>query len=141
MIMGIGADLLRIERIARMGERNGRIMLDRMLAAPERAALAGLGDHPADWPGCAARIAALVAAKEAFFKALGTGLVMPLRWADVAVGGPRVAPTVTLSGAAAAAFSAQGGTACRLTLSATQDFILATVALFGRGATTGNTYA
>jgi holo-[acyl-carrier protein] synthase len=75
-------------------------------------------------------VAALVASKEAFFKALGTGLVQPLRWVDVAVGGSMRAPTLCWSGAAAAALAALGGVSARLSLSGDKIFTLAAVILF-----------
>jgi phosphopantetheine--protein transferase-like protein len=129
-ILGLGCDMLRIERIARLGRRSGHLVLDLMLAPAERRALAGYGDSAADWPGCAPRIAALVSAKEAFFKALGTGLVQPLRWVDVAM--TRTRSTFDLQGAAAAAFAALGGVVCHLTICSDTIFVLSTVIILGR---------
>jgi holo-[acyl-carrier protein] synthase len=146
-ILGLGSDLLRIERIARLGRSHGSLVLDRMLAPAERLELDGYGDRPADWPGCAPRIASIVAAKEAFFKALGTGLVQPLRWADVAVGRPALC-TLTLRSAAQAAFAALGGAALRLAICGDSSFVLATVIILGHPITghearilTGDTHA
>jgi holo-[acyl-carrier protein] synthase len=120
-VIGLGSDLLRIERIARLGLRHGAMLLDRMLAPAER------GDVASEWPDCAPEIAALVACKEAFFKALGTGLVMPLRWADVAVR----RSSLTLSGASADAFAARGGRETAVSVSGGDGFVLATVLLLG----------
>jgi holo-[acyl-carrier protein] synthase len=120
-IIGFGSDLLRIERIVRMGARNGKLLLDRLLAPAE------IRNDDTDWR----HIAALVACKEAFFKALGTGVVRPLRWADVAIGGTRITPTVALTGASAKAFADRGGSQCWLTIAADKTFILATVTLLG----------
>jgi holo-[acyl-carrier protein] synthase len=126
-IVGLGTDLLRIERIARLGARHGTMLLDRLLAPQERQALGGRGERAADWPLCAPDIASLAAAKEAFFKALGTGLVAPLRWADVTVQRAGLA----LAGASAAAFAALGGTRSSLSLTRADGFVLATVLLLG----------
>jgi holo-[acyl-carrier protein] synthase len=123
-IIGFGSDLLRIERIIRMGARNGKLLLDRLLAPAE------IHGAETDWR----YVAGLVACKEAFFKALGTGVVRPLRWADVSIGGGRINPTVALDGAAAKIFADIGGSECRLTICADRTFILATVTLLGRAA-------
>jgi holo-[acyl-carrier protein] synthase len=56
----------------------------------------------ADRPDRAAALAARFAAKEAAFKALGTGWGQGVRWTDVAVrGGGRTAPELVLEGRAA----------------------------------------
>jgi holo-[acyl-carrier protein] synthase len=120
-IIGFGSDLLRIERIIRMGARNGKLLLDRLLAPAEHR------EGETNWR----YVAGLVACKEAFFKALGTGVVRPLRWADVAIGGTPICPTVALDGAAAKVFADMGGSECRLTICADKTFILATVTLLG----------
>jgi len=121
-IIGLGNDLLRIERISRMGARNGEMLLQRALHPAERAETGAQ-----DWR----RVAAILASKEAFFKALGTGLVAPLRWVDVIVSGLARAPTLFLTGETAAAFATRGGISSVLTLCGDEVFMLATVILFG----------
>lgn len=76
-VLGVGCDIVGIERIARMAQRNPAIFLGRIFGEQERAAL-GL---EMDWRRCARH----VAAKEACFKALGSGLIGAMRWSDVQV--------------------------------------------------------
>jgi holo-[acyl-carrier protein] synthase len=121
-IIGLGNDLLRIERIRRMGARNGQMLLQRALHPAERAET-----DAADWR----RVAGILASKEAFFKALGTGLVQPLRWVDVIVSGLKRAPKLVLTGETATAFATRGGISSVLTLCGDEVFMLATVILFG----------
>jgi holo-[acyl-carrier protein] synthase len=123
-IIALGNDLLRVERIARMGARNGAALLQRLLTGEEQALVQSPNGAP-DWR----RVAACVASKEAFFKALGSGLVAPLRWVDVAIGGSLAAPHLTVIGAASSSCVALGATSCWLTLSVDDVFILATVIL------------
>jgi holo-[acyl-carrier protein] synthase len=125
-VIGLGNDLLRVSRIARMGARDGDLLLHRMLTPSERL----LAQPPAkagDWR----RVAAMIAGKEAFFKALGSGLIRPFRWLDIAIGGPYEAPTLHLTGSTARAFATLGGVSGRLTFSGDEVFILSTVILLG----------
>ncbi|HUX07867.1 MAG TPA: holo-ACP synthase [Acidobacteriota bacterium] len=102
MIVGVGIDIVEIARISRArGRWAGRFLrrlfthreLDYCLASANR-------DH---------RLAARFAAKEAAFKALGTGLAAGCRWHDVeVVPDERGAPALELSGAAADIASRRG---------------------------------
>jgi len=73
----VGIDLIEPERIARAAERWGDAFLDRIFTAEERAYCERMANP---WLHYAARFAA----KEAFSKALGTGM-SGLGWRDVAV--------------------------------------------------------
>jgi holo-[acyl-carrier protein] synthase len=64
VIVGVGIDLVEIERIKRLLGRNGEPFLDRILQADEQGARERNPEH----------IAGLFAAKEAVMKALGTGM-------------------------------------------------------------------
>lgn len=78
MIYGIGTDIVRIDRLRRALERHGERFALRILAETERA----------DWKVSAdpARfLAKRFAAKEAFGKALGTGVAVPATLHAVAV--------------------------------------------------------
>ena len=78
MILGIGADLVEVARVARLLERYGERFARRVLA-------------PAEWAGYRSSpnpevfIASRFAAKEAFAKALGTGLRAPVLLTSICV--------------------------------------------------------
>ncbi len=92
MIVGLGIDVVAVERVRRLVERHGRRFLDRCFCPGEVT-------RPAD----AEHLAGLLAAKEAAFKALGTGWDAGVGWRSVAVTRPGGrAPALELSGAAAA---------------------------------------
>lgn len=94
MIYGVGIDLVDVERVARLLDRHGA-----------RARLRIFTDD--EWRRCQASgsevlcLAARLAAKEAFSKALGTGIAQGVRWRDIEVtraAGSR--PTLRLHGEA-----------------------------------------
>ena len=96
MIHGIGVDVVSLERVARMHERWGERLERRLLDRSERGAL------PKESRSRLRRIALAVAAKEAFAKAMGTGLRWPASLHQIAVarddlGAPRYAPREALS--------------------------------------------
>ena len=93
-MLGIGTDIVEIERVRRSLEKWGQRLLDRLFT-PEEQALCGARHDPC--PCYAGRFAA----KEAVLKALGTGLA-GCRWTDVRIGAdPAGRPVVSLSGPAA----------------------------------------
>lgn len=77
MIYGIGVDLIEIDRIKQAIERNGQRFIDRLYTAEEQA-------YCIQRPLYAC-YAARFTAKEAFLKALGTGLRKGMRWRDIEV--------------------------------------------------------
>ncbi|QNM95574.1 holo-ACP synthase [Chitinimonas koreensis] len=79
MIFGIGTDLIEIARIGSAHARHGERFLARLLAPAEREEFAGVSD-PVRF------LAKRWAAKEAFAKALGTGIRPPVELAGIAVG-------------------------------------------------------
>ena len=92
VVAGIGTDIIEIERVARAAAKSGNRFLNRVFTAEELDLCLRRRDP---WPCLAARFAA----KEAVFKALGTGITA---WHDVEVTGGGNRPVgVTLSGAAA----------------------------------------
>ncbi len=92
MIVGIGLDLVSTERAREMLARHGERLLARCCAPGE-----------AQRPGDAAHVAGLLAAKEAAFKALGTGWGMGVGWRDAVVSRSAAgAPRLALAGGAAA---------------------------------------
>lgn len=107
MIVGIGIDVIEIDRIARAIERYGDHFLRRIYTDEERrycdAAAASRMQH----------YAARFAAKEAFSKAIGTGITRGFRFCDCGVVNlDSGQPVIVLSGALAERWST-----CRIHLS------------------------
>lgn len=78
MIVGIGTDITAVARLRRLYERHGEAALSHLLAASERADF----DRAIDKGRFLAK---RFAAKEAFAKALGTGLRAPAVLPNIAV--------------------------------------------------------
>lgn len=78
MILGHGVDLAEVERVRRSVERFGGRFLERVFTEGERA-------YAGDGPRCHEHLAARFAAKEAVFKALGTGWAQGVGWTDIEV--------------------------------------------------------
>jgi holo-[acyl-carrier protein] synthase len=78
VIYGIGVDLIEIERLAQAIARTGQRLIKRLYTDAEQAYCSR--QHPPH-----ACYAARFAAKEAFLKALGTGLRQHMRWRDIEV--------------------------------------------------------
>lgn len=95
MILGIGVDVVAIERISRsLVEGDGKF-IEQVFTEGERAACAGRADR-------ARALAARFAAKEAGLKALGTGWAQGLSFQQVeVVDGEGGRPELRLTGAAA----------------------------------------
>lgn len=77
-IVGHGVDLVEVSRIAKLLEEHGEQFLERCFTAEERVYGKGSRRY-------AEHLAARFAAKEATFKALGTGLSEGLAWTDIRV--------------------------------------------------------
>lgn len=96
MIVGIGSDLCNIDRIAASLERFGERFERRCFTEVERAKAAR---RPFTKAGTYAK---RFAAKEAFAKAVGTGIARGVHWRDIGVvNGPTGAPTLCLANGAA----------------------------------------
>ncbi len=78
MIYGIGTDIVAVARLREMWERHGEKALDRLLAEQERADFTRAADK-------GRFLAKRFAAKEAFGKALGTGIRPPAVLSAIAV--------------------------------------------------------
>ena len=78
MIVGLGIDLIEIERIKSIYLRHGSRFTHRILTDAEQVYVL----RPVD-PG--SRLAGRWAAKEAALKALGTGLADGIRWRDIEI--------------------------------------------------------
>src|SRR4026207_2440789 len=79
MILGIGIDIIEVERIAASYERFGERFLNRILHANE---VSYCLTHKVPGPFLAVRFAA----KEAISKGFGTGIGAQLGWQDMEVG-------------------------------------------------------
>lgn len=78
MILGHGVDLAEVERVRRSVGRFGDRFLDRVFTEGERV-------YAGDGPRRDEHLAARFAAKEAVFKALGTGWAKGVGWTDIEV--------------------------------------------------------
>jgi holo-[acyl-carrier protein] synthase len=78
MIAGIGTDVVHIDRIGKVLERHGQRFVARILTAEERVRFERTRAK-------ASHLAKRFAAKEAFSKAIGTGIRSPFRWHSVTV--------------------------------------------------------
>ncbi len=81
MIIGIGTDLVEVERIKKELASHGDKFIDMLFTESERT-YCTRADNVAIQAQC---FAARFAAKEAFLKALGSGLRGGLRWKDIEV--------------------------------------------------------
>lgn len=118
-------DLVQIRRVAGVLERRGERALARLFT-PAEAARCRASRSSAE------SFAARFAAKEAFFKALGTGWGRGVAWTEVeVVSAPSGAPSLRLHGAAARAAAERGVTRTHLTLTHTGEVAGAYVILEG----------
>ena len=110
MISGIGTDIVAIERFQRFVDENNSALLQRIFTEQERA-------YCSVRKNCAASYSARFAAKEAFLKALGTGLRDGISWHDIEVSHDRLGkPELILSGRAMELFLAHGLSSAFLSL-------------------------
>ena len=117
MIIGLGTDIIEIERIKKaVDKKNFR---DNVFTETEQVYCESRGKNSA------ASYAARFAAKEAFFKALGTGIVTQL--IDVEIfNDVRGAPKFFLRGKAKTLAESKGATKFFLSMSHSKDFATAT---------------
>ena len=121
MIAGIGLDMVQVERMKKW--RSNRGLLERYFSPDEISAVLSRGN------GAASSLAARFAAKEAFGKALGTGLEgIILR--DISVKNRHNGqPELVVSGTALAAMERKGASIIHLSLSHEQNNAIAMVVL------------
>jgi holo-[acyl-carrier protein] synthase len=123
MIYGVGNDVVEIGRIERALERFGERFARRILCEPELRRFAGHAKP-------AAYLAKRFAAKEAFTKALGTGIHAPANWHGVWVKNlPSGKPFFEYSAALQSLLEKRGVTASHLSLSDEKGVAFATVIL------------
>lgn len=122
-MIAIGVDILEIERVDAVVERQGDRFVQRILTPGEREEYAA---HPRRNRLLAKRFAA----KEAVAKALGTGIGRGVSWQDIRVlHDANGAPLVELSGGAAEVAEALGAGSVLLSLADEQNYVVAFAAL------------
>lgn len=123
VLVGLGADLIEVERIRGVIERHGDRFLDRILTADEKAYCATM-KHPHK------HIAARFAAKEAISKCFSTGIGQEFGWKSASVyHGTRHEPLVRLDEQGQALLAHVGATHVMLTLSHTETHAMAVAAI------------
>ena len=101
-IVGLGLDLVQIDRIRDVAERRGQRFLERIFTAGERAYCERKAERFASYAG-------RFAVKEAAMKVLGTGWARGVRWVDLEVVRERgQAPSLVLHGVAGEIARAKG---------------------------------
>jgi holo-[acyl-carrier protein] synthase len=110
MIYGIGTDICDVRRIAASLERHGDRLAQRILAEQE---LATWRSRSSRWPDRGLRyLATRFSAKEAFSKAVGLGMRMPMTWRSCEIAKlPSGQPVIVLHGTLKAWFEERGLTA------------------------------
>ena len=123
MIYGVGTDIVEIARVARVLTRYGERFAARILCPPE---LVRFRAHRSP----EAYLAKRFAAKEAFTKALGTGIHAPANWHGVWVVNLRSGqPALEFTEALATLLQQRGVERAHVSLSDEREFASATVIL------------
>lgn len=107
MIYGIGTDLCDVRRIGQSMARHGERFARRVLSDAEYATWQARSTR---WPERGLRyLATRFSAKEAFSKAIGLGMRMPMTWQSCEIGKlPSGKPVIVLHGELKTWFEAQG---------------------------------
>ncbi len=123
ILIGLGADLIEVDRIRGVIERQGEHFLARVFTEEEQAYCRGM-THPHK------HYAARFAAKEAVSKCFSTGIGAELGWRSVSVyHGDRHQPLVRLDAQGEALLRQVGATHVHVTLSHTETMAMAVAAL------------
>jgi holo-[acyl-carrier protein] synthase len=127
ILLGLGCDIVEVNRIREVLERHGERFLDRIFTAEERAYCAGK-PHPYQ------HYAARWAAKEAISKTFTTGIGAELGWKSMSIyHGERAEPLVRLDEKAQALLAHIGATHVLVSLSHTDTAAMAVAALVKHG--------
>src|SRR3954462_4794838 len=123
ILIGLGADVIEVERVRGVLERQGERFLHRVFTDEERAYCDGKA-HPHK------HYAARFAAKEAISKCFSTGIGGELGWRSVSIyHGERQQPLVRLDELGTALLQQVGATHVHVTLSHTETVAMAVAAL------------
>lgn len=124
MVVGIGLDIVEVERIAK-ALRGSKSITERVFTPEE---IRYCSQRKNKYQHFAGRFAA----KEAALKALGTGWQAGIRWRDVeTTAGPMGEPQLTLYGKAAAIFKESKARRSLLTITHATDYAVACVVIDG----------
>ena len=127
MIAGTGIDIVDISRFERFVADENLPLIRRLFTSAEI-------DYCSSRKRCAQHFALRFAAKEAFLKALGTGLREGLSWQDMEVVHDHYGkPGLKLTGEADRLYRERGLTGCHLSLSHDGNAAVASVILESRG--------
>jgi len=127
MIIGIGTDIVEVDRVNRLVDKYGQRFIDRIFTDVEQEVCLGMANQ-------GQRLAIRFAAKESVMKALGTGWARGVRFKDIEIpSSERQRPQVQLRGAAAERARKLGGTAWHMSLTHIDRFAIAFVILEGPG--------
>jgi holo-[acyl-carrier protein] synthase len=125
MIFGIGTDLIQISRIEAALARNGERFAEKILG-PEEMAKFRLRRDKVEARGLRF-LASRFAAKEAFSKAIGLGMRMPMTWrAMQTLNAPSGKPIIVASGALEE-FMQQNGLTAQVSITDEADYAVAFV--------------
>lgn len=123
ILVGLGADLIEVERVKGVLERQGSRFLQRVFTEEEQAYCSGMA-HPHK------HYAARFAAKEAVSKCFTTGIGAELGWRSVSVyHGARHEPLIRLDEKGQALLAQVGATHVLVTLSHTETHAMAVAAI------------
>lgn len=123
ILIGLGTDVIEVERVREVLERQGDRFLQRVFTDEERAYCAGKA-HPHK------HYAARFAAKEAVSKCFATGIGAELGWRSVSIHhGARQQPLVRLDAQGEALLRRVGATHVHVSLSHTEAMAVAVAAL------------
>lgn len=124
-VLGTGIDLVAIGRFRRALERHGERFLNRVFTPGEREDCSRRADP-------ARHLAARFAAKEAVFKALGTGWGRGVGWQDVELASDSYGrPVCTLRGGAQTLLESMDGAEVLVSLAHEGDFAIAQALVVG----------
>lgn len=123
ILLGLGCDLIEVDRIRGVLERQGERFMDRVFTTEERAYCDGM-KHPHK------HYAARFAAKEAVSKCFTTGIGAELGWKSISVyHGPRHEPLIRLDVQGEAMLHRIGGSHVLVSLSHTESAAMAVAAI------------
>jgi holo-[acyl-carrier protein] synthase len=126
LIIGTGIDIAEIARFEKFVAENNQALLKRLFTNLEL-------EYCSARRLAAQHYALRFAAKEAFLKALGTGLRDGISWLDMEVSNDDLGkPSLGFSGKAAEMYAAAGGENCHLSLSHDAGCAIAMVILEGK---------
>lgn len=123
VVLGLGCDVIEVERVMGVAERQGERFLRRVFTDEERQYCLSKGNP---YPHLAARFAA----KEAVSKCFTTGIGPRLHWRSVSIfHGERLEPLVRLDELGTALLAEVGGARVMISLSHTQTVAMAVAAI------------